>query len=392
MPILFVTILIDLIGFGIVIPILPFMAPQLGADKMDIAFLIVIYAVCAGFCGPFWGRLSDRLGRKPVMLMCLAGAAISYLLLGFSTELWMIFGARAFAGMMAGNYGVVSAMIADSTTPANRARGMGMLGAAFGLGLVVGPVLGGLLAGPDNSFALPCMVAGGMSILAMIAAQLFLSETLTEERRSFNREHQRTAPPQTVFAMLRETHNTLMVAQFAVHTTCMSSVTYLFPLWVGDNLGWGARETGMVFGVQGLIMAVLQGVLVGPLASRFGELPFLRTGLCVMIGGFVLAVFADGARMMVISSIVAVTGATFCMPILNTIATLRTPQQYRGRMMGTTSSAASWGRVSGPLVAGVNLHFFGYSVAWAFCAVAGCLYLGWALAQHSTELAKKGRG
>jgi MFS family permease len=148
----------------------------------------------------------------------------------------------------------------------------------------------------------------------------------------------------------------------------------------------------MVFGVQGLIMAILQGLLVGPLASRFGELPFLRTGLCVMITGFVLAVFADGAQMMVISSIVAVTGATFCMPILNTIATLRTPQQHRGRMMGTTSSAASWGRVSGPLAAGVNLHFFGYSVAWAFCAFVGCLYLSWALAQHSTELAKKARG
>ena len=355
MLILFATILIDLIGFGIVIPILPFMAPQLGADKMDIAFLIVIYAVCAGLCGPFWGRLSDRMGRKPVMMICLAGAALSYVLLGLASELWMIFLARAFAGLMAGNYGVVSAMIADLTTPKNRARGMGMLGAGFGLGMVVGPVMGGLLAGPDNSFALPCMVAGGMSVTALIAAQLFLTESLDAEKRRQNREHHRSAPQQSVFAMLRETGNTLMITQFALHTACVSSVTYLFPLWAGDELGWGAREVGMVFGVQGLIMAILQGVLVGPLASRFGELPFLRTGLCVMISGFLLAVVAEGATMMVASTIIAVTGATFSMPILNTLATIRTPHKLRGRMMGTTSSFASWGRVGGPLLAGANL-------------------------------------
>jgi MFS family permease len=385
LPILFVTILIDLIGFGIVIPILPFMAPQLGADKLDIAFLIVIYSVCAGLCGPFWGRLSDRLGRKPVIMICLAGAALSYILLGLASELWMIFGARAFAGLMAGNFGVVSAMIADLTTAKNRARGMGMLGAAFGLGLVIGPVLGGLLAGPDNSFALPCLVAGGMSVTALAAAALFLRESLDAAKREQIHEHHRNIPRQSVFVMLRGTGNTLMVAQFALHTACISSVTYLFPLWVGDELGWGARETGMVFGVQGLIMAVLQGGLVGPIASRFGELPFLRTGLCVMISGLLLAVFAEGATMMVASSIIAVTGATFSMPILNTIATFRTPQNLRGRMMGTTSSFASWGRVLGPLLAGVNLQLFGYSVAWFFAALIGALFLSWALSQRGLE-------
>jgi MFS family permease len=391
MPILFATILIDLIGFGIVIPILPFMAPQLGADKMDIALLIVVYAVCAGVCGPFWGRLSDRMGRKPVMMICLAGAAFSYLLLGFSSELWMIFCARAFAGLMAGNYGVVSAMIADLTTPANRARGMGMLGAAFGLGLVVGPVMGGLLAGPDNSFALPCLVAGGMSITALIAAQLFLQESLDPDRRRQNREHHDSGQKQSVWLMLRETDNTLLVLQFVLHTTCVSSVTYLFPLWVGDELGWGARETGMVFGVQGLIMAILQGGLVGPLAARFGELPFLRFGLCMMIGGFLMAVVAEGAPMMVASTIVCVTGSTFTMPIMNTLATVRTPHRFRGRMMGTTSSALSWGRVVGPLVAGVNLQWFGYAVAWSFSAFVGCLFLAWALSQRSLDPAGKPR-
>jgi len=147
MAVLFGVVLLDLIGFGIVIPILPFLSPQLGADKLDIAFIIVTYAVGAGLCGPLWGRLSDRIGRKPVIMICLAGAALSYVMLGLASQLWMVYAARGFAGLMAGNVGVASAMMADITPPEKRARGMGLIGAAFGLGLVLGPVLGGLLAG-----------------------------------------------------------------------------------------------------------------------------------------------------------------------------------------------------------------------------------------------------
>ena len=117
MPILFGVVLLDLIGFGIVIPILPFLSPKLGADKMDIAYIIVTYAICAGFSGPFWGRLSDRVGRKPVIMICLAGAALSYVMLGLASSLWMVYFARGFAGLMAGNFGVASAMMADITTP-----------------------------------------------------------------------------------------------------------------------------------------------------------------------------------------------------------------------------------------------------------------------------------
>ena len=119
---------------------------QLGADKLDVAYIIVAYAVGAGLCAPFWGSLSDRIGRKPVIIICLAGAAISYVMLGLASALWMVYVARAFAGLMAGNVGVASAMMADITGPENRARGMGLIGAAFGLGLVLGPMLGGLLS------------------------------------------------------------------------------------------------------------------------------------------------------------------------------------------------------------------------------------------------------
>ena len=235
MPILFGVVLLDLIGFGIVIPILPFLSPQLGADKMDIALIIVTYAVCSGLCGPFWGRLSDRIGRKPVIMICLAGGALAYVMLGLASQLWMVFVARGFAGLMAGNIGVASAMMADMTGPENRARGMGMIGAAFGLGLVLGPMLGGLLSGDSASFTLPCIVAGLMSVLAICAAALFLPESLSAEKRHANREQHRGAPALSVYGMLRETGNRLIAIQYVLHTLCVSSVTYIFPLW------WSSR-------------------------------------------------------------------------------------------------------------------------------------------------------
>ncbi|MEP5763729.1 MAG: MFS transporter [Halieaceae bacterium] len=381
MPVLFATVLIDLIGFGIVIPILPFLSPQLGADKLDIAFIIASYAVFAGLCGPWWGRLSDRLGRKPVIMICLAGAALSYVALGLATELWMIYAARAFAGLMAGNFGVASAMMADITPPHERARGMGMIGAAFGLGLVIGPFLGGVLSGPDNSFTLPCIVAGGMSVLAILAAQIFLPESLDAEKRRANREHHASVPRQSILAMLRETKTTLLVSQYTVHNTCVSSVGYLFPLWVGDLLGWGAREVGIVFGVQGLVMTGMQAGLIGPLARRLGELPFLRIGISVMLLGFLVATVAADSFWMVATFFITISGATVCTPLLNTITSHRAPPQIRGRMMGTTASAASWGRVAGPLFAGANLQLFGYAGAWFFSACVAALFLAWAISQ-----------
>ena len=379
MPVLFGVVLIDLIGFGIVIPILPFLSPQLGADHVDIALIIVTYAACAGICAPFWGKLSDRRGRKPVIMICLLGAALSYVMLGLASELWMIFLARGFAGVMAGNFGVASAMMADITTPENRARGMGLIGAAFGLGMVLGPLLGGLLAGDSGSFTLPCLVAGLMSVLAIAAAAIFLPESVSPERQASNRAQQRSPDRESTLAVLKSSGNRLFIAQYVVHTGCVSSSTYLFPLWVGDLLGWTAREVGIIFGVQGVIMVVMQGGAMGTLVKLLGEWRFLRIAIAVFLAGLLLAVVAWSMPTMVASMFIAMTGATICMPLLNTLITHRTSADYRGRIMGATSAAASWGRVFGPAITGFNLAWFGYSAAWAFCALMVMFYLCWAV-------------
>lgn len=381
MPVLFGVVLLDLIGFGIVIPILPFLSPQLGASKMDIAYIVMVYAVGAGLSGPLWGKLSDRIGRKPVIMTCLAGGALSYVMLGLATELWMIYAVRAFAGIMAGNFGVASAMMADITPPEQRARGMGVIGAAFGLGMVLGPMLGGLLSGDNASFTLPCIFAGVMSVTAIIAAARFLPESLTAERRVAHRQ-ERQAQGLSLYQMLAASGNRLVLGQYVIHNLCVSSVTYLFPLWAGDTLHWGAREVGVVFGVQGAIMVVIQGGLLGALVRTLGEWRLLRLSVCVFMAGLLSAAMAQSMPYMVGSLFLSMTGATLCMPLLNAIVTHRTPVVYRGRMMGTTSAAASWGRVIGPVLAGFTLGLYSYAGAWLCCALILSFFLVWVFREY----------
>lgn len=383
MPVLFGVVLLDLIGFGIVIPILPFLSPQLGADKFDVALIIVTYAVGAGLCGPLWGRLSDRIGRKPVIMICLAGAAISYVMLGLASALWMVYVARGFAGLMAGNVGVASAMMADITRPENRARGMGLIGSAFGLGLVLGPLLGGLLSGDQPGFAVPCAVAGVMSILAMIAAGVFLPESLAPERLAENRAGQRSGGAESVYGMLRKEGLRLLVLQFCLHSICVSSLTYLFPLWAGDMLGWGPRQVGVVFGIQGGIMVLVQGGLIGWLVDTLGELNLLRMAVTAFVLGLFSAAFAQTMPVMVGSIFLAMTGGTLCMPLLNAIVSQRTDAASRGRVLGTTGSVGSWGRVIGPLLAGGNLAIFGYSAAWLGTTFIALFYLAWCYREYA---------
>ena len=382
MPILFITVVIDLIGFGIVIPILPFIAPELGADEMDIALIIASHSILAGLSGPFWGRLSDKIGRKPVMLICLAGAALSYLMLAFSHTLWMVYMARIFAGAMSGNFGVASAMVADMSKPEDRAKFMGIIGAAFGVGMVIGPFLGGFLGGEEASFFLPGIVSMGLSLTAMLAGALFLKETLSPEQRTEHSQMQAAAPVQSLWQIVKSSGNRLLVFQYFIQNSTHSTVSYLFPLWVGVYLGWGAKEVGMVFGAMGLLMAVLQAGLIGRIVKLLGEWGVLVTGISLSAIGFVVSAFAATDVTIVVGFFAVITGATLCTPVLNSLVSKRTPFMHRGRIMGTTSSTSAWGRMFGPIMAGVLLSQFGYTVAW----LGGLLFCIWSASWIATEI------
>jgi DHA1 family tetracycline resistance protein-like MFS transporter len=364
-----------MIGFGIVIPILPFITPRLGGSNLDIALIIATYSVCGALVGPLWGRLSDRIGRKPVLMLCTFGAAIAYLLLAFASELWMLYVARGLAGLMAGNFPVASAMMADVTTPQERAKGMGKIGAAFGLGLVMGPVVGGLLAGSDGSFLVPCLLSATMSIIAVLAAWLFLPESRV------GRPRERDVPRVRLWEALRASQSRLLLLQYILHTGSIAAITYLFPLWVYALLDWQAREVGIIFGVIGVIMALNQGVFMGTLVAALGELRLLRACISLFLAGLCVAMFASGPVSMVIALVLALTGATLCMPVLNAFTSRRGGSEERGRLLGAASAASGIGRVTGPLLAGGLLTVGGFRLAWALPLGMVALYWLWAFSR-----------
>src|SRR5216683_5564795 len=185
MPILFLIVFVDLVGFGLIIPLLPFYAERFGASPQQVTILMAVYSLMAMLAAPLWGRLSDRIGRRPVLMASMLAAALAYLWLGLASALWMLFAARAFAGACAGNIAAAQAYIADVTPPERRAKGMGMIGAAFGLGFIIGPVLGGVIAGNDLATAdleTPGLIAAAMSLTAVFGVILLLQESASPGR------------------------------------------------------------------------------------------------------------------------------------------------------------------------------------------------------------------
>ena len=184
---LFLIVVVDLIGFGIIIPLLPFYGEHFQADPQTVGLLMASYSLAQFISAPIWGRMSDRAGRRPVLLMSLAGAALAYLWLAFADSLWMLFAARLLGGLMAGNISAAFAYMADITTKENRAKGMGLIGAAFGIGFILGPAIGGILAGSDPTtadFRNPALAAAGLSLLALVLGIFRLPESLSADVRA----------------------------------------------------------------------------------------------------------------------------------------------------------------------------------------------------------------
>lgn len=372
----FFVIVVDLIGFGIVIPILPFLSPQLGGTTDDIAFILATYSVAAAIVAPIWGRLSDRFGRRSILGLCLFGGAISHFVLAIADELWLVYVSRAVAGMMAGGVPVATALIADASTPDQRSRAMGLIGRAFGIGLILGPVIGGVLARSETDFAVPCLVAGALSSLAGILAWLLLP---ARSSRSASVDASADGTTERVDNNpVNAPERWLFIAQFAFHTCAVSAAVYLFPLWMAHDLSWQAREVGLFFGLVGLVMVITQGNLLGRMTDRFGSLRVLRgAALCFSVS-LALSSVASGEWFMGALGLMVFSAATLCLPILNTIASHLVGPAARGRFFGITASSAALGRIVGPLIAAMLLSQGGFSAAWMGTSAVVLMVVVWA--------------
>ncbi len=270
---IFLTVFVDLVGFGIIVPLLPFYAEHFHASVETVTLLMAIYSLMQFFSAPLWGALSDRHGRKPVLLVSLAGIGLSYLWLAFAHSLWALFAARALAGIMAGNIAAAQAYIADVTPPEKRAQGMGLIGAAFGLGFILGPAIGGLLGGTDPAtprFLGPGLAAAGLSFLALIFAVVALKESLDPAHRTMA-GHRPLSRFSALAAGLGDPQLRLTVILLFLVTFVFAGMESTFALWSERAFGWGPAQNGYVFAYTGVLAALVQGGLIRRLAARFGE-------------------------------------------------------------------------------------------------------------------------
>ncbi|MBO0735367.1 MAG: MFS transporter [Alphaproteobacteria bacterium] len=376
MPTLFLIVLVDLVGFGLVIPLLPFYAVRFGASPLEVTLLLAVYSLMQLFTAPLWGRLSDRVGRRPVLLVSMAASVAAYLGIGSATMLWMLFAARALAGACAGNIAAAQAYIADITKPEERAKGMGLIGAAFGLGFIVGPALGGLLAGHDPATAdveTPAWVAAGLSLTALCGVVLLLPESLPPDQRAFRRATGGRLV--ATLDVLRRPVLSRLVLIFFLVILAFAGMESTFALWAIQQFGWGPGQVGYVFAYVGVLSAILQGGLIGALARRFGEERLLLCGLIMIGAGLLIMPVARTFAVLAVAVTALALGMGLTQPSLNSLISRRAGRDEQGEILGVSQSIGSLSRVLGPAAAGFYFAELGRDAAffWGAALVAGAL-------------------
>jgi len=353
MGILFLIVFIDLVGFGVVIPLLPYYALQYHATPFEVTTLMACYSFAQLFSSPFLGRLSDKVGRKPILLTSLAVSVLSYLWLGFADALWMLFAARLLAGAGAGNIASAQAYISDVTTPEKRAKGMGMIGAAFGLGFTFGPVLGGVVAGthPDAAdLARPAFIAAALSAVALCLTALRLKESLPPALRGRAEQAGRIELAKDAWARpgLRN-----LIVLFFLTTTAFAGLESTFAIWANSKFSWGPQQVGLIFFYVGLVLAVIQGGLIGRMSHRFGEARLVMFGAVLLMLG--LASLPLSSRLAIILIVMAVlsVGLGLLSPSMTSLVSQAAAATERGGILGVNQSAQSLARIIGPLIAGL---------------------------------------
>lgn len=350
------TIFIDFTGFGLVIPLLPFWAEHLGAGPVGVGLILTTYALAQFIFTPILGTLSDRYGRRPVIIASLCIEALAFALTALAGSLPFLLLARFIGGLGASNIGSAQAVVADVTPPEERARGMGLIGAAIGLGFVVGPALGGGLAALGAT--VPFWVAMGVAIANMLLVLRFLPETRTQ------RDTTKTAQKGTfvLLAGWRQALRYPAVARLVVvnllFTVAFTAMEAIFPLFTQHAFGWGAVQNGYIFTYVGIIIVIMQGALVGQLVKVFGEKRLLIGGLALLAAGLALLAWSTQLALLLTALGILSAGDGAVNPTISTLLSFASPTEAQGEALGFAQGMAGLGRIIGPLAAG-SLFAFG---------------------------------
>ncbi|WP_044748311.1 tetracycline resistance MFS efflux pump [Bacillus alveayuensis] len=356
LPLLFAVMFLVMVGFGIIIPVLPFFAEKVGANPTQLGLLMALYSFMQLIFAPIWGRLSDRYGRKPILLIGISGLTISFFLFAVSTELWMLFATRILGGLLSSaTMPTAMAYVADVTTPENRGKGMGMIGAAVGLGFIFGPAIGGIFS--KTSLNMPFFIAGFLSFVTSLFVFVFLKESLPKEMRTETSKQREPIWKAFSGAMIF-----LYILQFFVSFS-LSGLEATFAYYAAKQANIGSTELGYIFMIMGLAGAFVQGGLIGKLIKKYGEGKVIQGGIIVSALGFALILLIKDFLTAALYLSIFGIGNGVIRPCLSSLITKHSTVG-QGSATGLLSSFDSLGRIIGPPIAG-----------WLFTMMIGLPYI-----------------
>jgi len=368
MMVLLIIQFLVMVGFGIVIPILPFFVDKLGGGALAVGIFMSAYSIMQFFFAPMWGRLSDRIGRRPVILIGLCGYGLTFIMFGMVNNLYLLIGLRALSGMVSSATLPTSmAYLADITEGADRSKGMGMIGAAMGMGMIFGPALGGWLG--NYSFSLPFFVAGGLALLLLPFTWIFLPESL-QQSTSVVSERRR---PHLNLEVLKNPLIALFASNFILNFT-MTMFETTFALLSAAKVGFDAGDMGIIFTILGVFAVIVQGGLIGPLVNKFGDAQLVRAGALICALGLLLIILSANngySILLVMSTVVFMVGNSLTTPTSSSLVTKQS-SEGQGTSLGFFASFASLGRIIGPVTGGA---LFGLSMSLPYVTGAALLIL-----------------
>jgi DHA1 family tetracycline resistance protein-like MFS transporter len=351
LAVLLLVVFINLVGFGVVIPLLPFYAKAMHAAPWQVTTMFAAYSLGQFFGEPFWGRLSDRIGRRPVLIVTILANTLAYVALAFAPNIWLAMVVRLAGGFGGGNISTIQGYMADVTPPEKRAARMGLLGSAFGAGFVLGPFIGGVLAHPNAGqlgFQIPLFFAAGMAALAGLGIFLFVAESRAPSAPGAPQPGRHEA----LGAAAAHPILSRVLLVTLISTAAFAGMEAIFGLYANARFGWGPREVGFCFAVIGVIASLGQGLLTGRLARRFGEGPVLTTGLAIIALTLLITPFIPSPPVAVMAVALTAFGQSLVFPCVAALISRASPPDRQGQMLGLNMASGSLARIGGPLLAG----------------------------------------
>jgi DHA1 family tetracycline resistance protein-like MFS transporter len=361
LAIIFLTIFVNLVGFGIIIPLLPFYAETFAASPLQIGLLFAIFSLAQLVAAPVLGDLSDRYGRRPVLILSLAGTVVSFAMLALAQSLSMLFLARLVDGLSGGNISTARAYVADITPPHERSRAYGVLGAAFGLGFICGPAMSAVLA--QISYTAPIWAAAALTAVAMLMAWLWLPETVRAERAGTGR------PFANLAAMLRRPGLRRVLVIDFVYWFAFAIFQTTFALFAAERFGFDASRTGYFFAGFGALGAVVQVLLIRPMVGRFGDKRTFMAGLASAAVGLLAATFTYSVALFALALVPLALGIGFGHPTMSSLVSRAARGDEQGRVQGAASAIESLGRTIGPVWGSASLQRYGEAMPYVTAAV-----------------------